>query len=63
MHGGSELVMVSGYSRIGKSSCRPSGERFDPADRLPDGEALAEIRLDSRGGLVALLGGLGEKLP
>src|SRR5712672_3004284 len=37
-------------------------ERLDPADRLPGGEALAEIRLDSRGGLVALLGGLLEKL-
>ena len=37
-------------------------ERLDPADRLPGGEALAEIRLDSRGGLVALLGGLREKL-
>src|SRR6201987_1292728 len=37
-------------------------ERLDPADRLPGGEALAEIRFDSRGGLVALLGGLREKL-
>src|SRR6266403_3386468 len=37
-------------------------ERLDPADRFPGGEALAEIRLDSRGGLVALLGGLREKL-
>src|SRR6266849_5343250 len=37
-------------------------ERGDPADRLPGGEALAEIRLDACGGLVALLGGLREKL-
>src|SRR6202035_3132557 len=37
-------------------------ERLDPADQLPGGEALAEIRLDSRGGLVALLDGLREKL-
>src|SRR5258706_15904814 len=31
-------------------------ERLDPADRLPGGEALAEIRLGPRGGLVALPG-------
>src|SRR5271168_1527060 len=37
-------------------------ERIYPADRLPGGETLAEIRLDSCGGLVALLGGLREKL-
>src|SRR5258705_1670349 len=37
-------------------------ERLESADRLPGGEALAEIRLDSRGGLVALLDGLGEQL-
>src|SRR5260370_26543312 len=38
-------------------------ERVDPADRLPGGEALAEIRLDSCGGLGAPLGGLRPKLP
>src|SRR5260221_4005800 len=37
-------------------------ERLDPADRLPGSEALAEIRLGSRGGLVALLGRLRQKL-
>src|SRR3984957_17334239 len=37
-------------------------ERVDAADRLPGSEALAEVRLDSRGGLIALLGSLREKL-
>src|SRR6202040_224719 len=37
-------------------------ERVDPPERLPRSQALAQIRLDSCCGLVALLGCLREKL-
>ena len=37
-------------------------ERVDAAMRLPFRQAAPEIGLDARGGLVALLGGLGQQL-
>ena len=41
---------------------RAQRERLDAAGRLPFRQAAPQIGLDTRGGLVALLGGLGEQL-
>ena len=41
---------------------RAQRERLDAAVRLPFRQAAAKISLDARGGLVAILGGLGEQL-
>ena len=41
---------------------RAQRERLDPTARLPFRQAAPEVGLDARGGLVALLGGLGEQL-
>jgi hypothetical protein len=41
---------------------RAKRERVDPSERLPYREATLKISLQPGGGLVALLGGLGQKL-
>ena len=52
----------SGISSRSDTSCAPSGNGVDAAVRLPFRQAAPQIGLDARGGLVAILGGLGEQL-
>ena len=40
---------------------RTQGERIDPPPQLPCSQALAEVGLDTRRGLIAFLSGLGEE--
>ena len=55
-------VQLLGYQEAVRRVLFAEGKRFDAPLTLPFGKAAPKILLDADGGLVALLGGLGEQL-